>query len=496
MISRPNILIFMTDHEQAQVIAPGHPCRTPFVEKLAAEGLRFGRFYTPAAHCCPSRATMFTGLYPSRHGIFNNVLNGQAIHTSLYPGVRTFGQDLKEAGYSLAFSGKWHVCADETPADHGWQELKVTAAGGERHEISWQRWQAWQAMARQPKPEDGTRGPGEIIRPGWGPYSLYGSRTGSNEGPAYTQHRDWDTVARGIAGLGELSRGDAPWCLYIGVGGPHDPYVIPEHYARMYDPAEVPLPPNFHDSLEDKPRIYQRQRRQVWGQLSEEEYRQAIAHYWGYCTMLDDMFGEVLSALDDTGCAHSTLVMFLSDHGDYAGAHGLFAKGVAAFDEAYHIPLAIRWPAGIANPGRVVDEFATLADVAPTLLELAGCSVPEDLTGRSLLPFLRNQPVGDWPDAFYSQMNGVELYYTQRVVQTKRHKYVYNGFDFDELYDLEADPYELVNLSARSDMEPIKRDLVKRMWRFAYRERDTVHNGYITVGLAPYGPQLAFEEEA
>src|SRR5690606_13907425 len=98
------------------------------------------------------------------------------------------------------------------------------------------------------------------------------------------------------------------------------------------------------------------------------------------------LFGEVLNALDASGQADNTLVIFLSDHGDYMGAHGLFLKGVAAFREAYHIPCIMRWPAGIEAPGRTVDAFITLADFAPTFLELAGVPIPEGLTGRSLVP--------------------------------------------------------------------------------------------------------------
>ena len=83
---RPNILFFMTDQEQAQVILPGHPCRTPNAERLIAEGVNFTRAFTPMAHCCPSRASLMTGMYPSKHGIFNNVQNTAAIHLSLNPG--------------------------------------------------------------------------------------------------------------------------------------------------------------------------------------------------------------------------------------------------------------------------------------------------------------------------------------------------------------------------------------------------------------------------
>jgi arylsulfatase A-like enzyme len=113
----PNFLFFMTDQQQAQTVEPGHPCATPHAERLAREGLRFTQARTPTAHCCPARATFVSGLYPSRHGVFNNVLTDTAIHLSLNEGVVTFGEVLKEAGYRLAWSGKWHVTATEGPGD-------------------------------------------------------------------------------------------------------------------------------------------------------------------------------------------------------------------------------------------------------------------------------------------------------------------------------------------------------------------------------------------
>jgi arylsulfatase A-like enzyme len=196
----------------------------------------------------------------------------------------------------------------------------------------------------------------------------------------------------------------------------------------------------------------------------------------------------VLDALDATGQADNTLVIFLSDHGDYVGAHGLYLKGAPAFREAYHVPCIMRWPQGIRHPGRVVDEFITLADFAPTFLELAGVQPAQPMTGRSLLPFLHGETPVDWPDAVFSQFNGVELYYTQRAVTTREYKYVYNGFDFDELYDLRQDPLELVNRADDPAYREIKHDLVRRMWRFAAQEEDIIFNPYGTVALAPWGP--------
>jgi arylsulfatase A-like enzyme len=497
MASRPNILIFMTDQEQADVVAPGHPCPTPFADKLAAEGIRFTQAYTPAAHCCPSRATFMTGLYPSRHGVYNNVCTPTAIHYGLAEGVITFSELLAEAGYKLTLCGKWHVSVEEGPADRGWEEREVTGNKGTLHHRTIDQWRHGPLNppdTLSDTPNNATRRRGHVQRPGWGDIALY--RTLPDGGPkGYEALHDAKVVQSALDALGELTRQEKPWCLFVGPVGPHDPYNVPEKFVKKINPADVTLPASYADTLEDKPRIAQRQRRQIWDQLSEEEVRESIAHYWAYCNLEDALFGEVLDALEASGQADDTLVLFLSDHGDYLGAHGLYMKGVAAFREAYHIPCIMRWPKGIEASGRSVDAFITLADFAPTFLELAGVPVPEGLTGRSMVPFLQGETPDDWPDAVYSQFNGVELYYTQRIVATKSHKYVYNGFDFDELYDLENDPAEMVNVADRPEYQEIKQALVRKMWHFAAREQDMIFNAYGTVALAPWGPADSLAQE-
>jgi arylsulfatase A-like enzyme len=488
-VPQPNILIFMTDQEQAAVCAPEHPCRTPNADRLSAAGVRFSEAYTPTAHCCPSRATFFSGVYPSRHGVYNNVSNPQAIHRGLNPGIVTFGEGLRDAGYNLAFSGKWHVSDLEGPADRGWKELRVTAGKGAYSARGMENWQA--RVDELQREELEPRGRGQGKRPGWGDYRLYGTAPAQADAP-YGGNHDYPVIDAAIRALPDLAAAAKPWCLYVGPHGPHDPFIIPEPYASMYDPATVPLPASFGDALEDKPRVYARMRHQYWGQLSPEEVRESIAHYWGYCTMMDDMLGEVLAALDRTGQADNTLVVFMSDHGEYGGAHGLYLKGVPAFREGYNVPAIVRWPSGGVNEGRVVDAFVTLADFAPTFLDVARAPIPGGTHGRSLVPFLRDEKP-PWRDALYTEMNGVELYYTQRSVTTKQYKYVYNGFDLDELYDLTIDPHEMVNRADDPALAGVKRSLLARMWQLATEHDDTVFTPYGTTALAPYGPGVAFD---
>jgi len=479
--NRPNILIVMTDHQRGDTVLPEHPAITPNLERFALQGITFTQAYCPSPHCCPSRATFFSGLYPSRHGVWNNVCNDQALSRGLKAGVRLWSEDLAEAGYQLHFCGKWHVSAEESPADRGWQEHFVSATGKSHHGVHWDHYRDLAA-----KTESKQRRTAEIRRPGYGDFRLYGAT--SEAGNAHDER----TVAEAVRVLENLSEQDQPWCTFVGLIGPHDPYDVPQQYLDLYDLDEIELPPSFADDLQDKPGIYQRLRQQIWRQLSDDETKDAIRHFWAYCTYLDDLFGRVLDALEKSGQSQNTLVLYCADHGDYCGDHGLFAKGIAAFRGAYHVPAIIRWPNGILYPGRQANLFVSLADFGPTFLQAAGIESSRHFAGSSLVPSFTGNTIVGWRDDIHTQCNGVELYYTQRSVSTKEYKYVFNGFDQDELYDLRSDPDEMTNLASDPTYEGIKRQMCARMWRFAHQEADTAINPYITVGLAPYGPAEAF----
>ncbi len=483
-MDRPNILIFMTDHQRGDTVLAEHPAVTPNLDEFAREGVTFSETFCPSPHCCPARGTFHSGLYPSRSGVWNNICNKQALTTGLKDGVKLWSEDLAESGYDMHFSGKWHVSIEESPKDRGWNEHFVSAASGVYHG---QRWEHYRKLAQEPEPT--SREEAQILRPGYGTYRLYGT------GPDTGNRHDERVVGEALEILPKLAESSDPWCLYAGAIAPHDPYVVPQRFLDMYDIDDIPLPVNFSDGMADKPRIYKRMRDARFGQLSPREVREGIRHFWAYCSYLDDLFGKLLSALEETGKAENTLVMYCSDHGDYCGEHGLFAKGIPCFRGAYNVPAVLRWPAGIKNPGRRVNELVSLSDFTPTFMELAGKEVDRDLSGASLVPFLKDETPEDWRDAIHTQCNGVELYYTQRSVMTKEFKYVFNGFDQDELYDLRNDPHEMRNVAEDPAYEQIKRELCGRMWRFAYDEDDGAINGYITVALAPYGPAEAFRTE-
>lgn len=502
MTRKPNFVFFMTDQQQGDTADPAHPCRMPHVDRLAREGIRFSRAFTNSPHCCPSRATFQSGLYPSRHGIFNNVLTPTAINKGLNTGVRLFSEDLVDAGYRCMHAGKWHVSGEENPGDRGWEELIVDAHTNASHHRTIEQWR------NEPTRDEESRPRGGLLRPGWGTTRLY--RTYESQGPRGYEHTNDYKFAAAACEAIETLDADRPFCMFVGMTGPHDPYFVPQRLLDLYPLEDIPLPASYSDTLHDKPNIYRRHREQIWGQLTPDEVREAIAHYWAYCTMQDELLGDVIAALEARGLFDDTIFVFLSDHGDYMGAHGLFCKGVPAFREGYHIPCIIRAPQKIPDksqtsntelmvqPGSVCDELVNLADFAPTLLDLAGIDYQADrFTGRSLRPLLGGERPEGWRTTHFTQMNGVELYYTQRACFDDRFKFVYNGFDFDELYDLQQDPHETVNLAADPAYRDTVDEMMSRIWAFAAEQDDElIMNPYLTVALAPRGPAATLNRTA
>lgn len=477
---RPNILLFVTDQQQERITRSDYPSILPRLERFANEGVRFGQMFTTMAHCCPSRASLFTGLYPSQHGVYNNVSNPQALSVGLRHDVATFAERLSENGYSLYFSGKWHISSTENPQDRGWTELNVTAGKDSFMSTTVEQWRKV-----HPTLGNNPRSRGALLRPGWRPYQLYGESD---------RHylSDNEVVKAAERKIRELRDAQEPWCMYVGVLAPHDPFFALKEYIEAYDPKQMPLPYNYRDQLLDKP-AYFRRMRNLFDQLSESEVRECIAHYLALNSQVDDMFGRVLDALESTGQADDTLVIFMSDHGESLGAHGLFLKGISPYDETYRIPCIMRWPNGINQSGRVVDELTSIMDIAPTIIEVAQAETRSPMSGQSLAPFFHSAHVPTWRDTVYSQCNGVEIYFTQRIVRTKQFKLVYNPTDVDELYDLESDPYEMANLSDNPKFTDIKYELFRRLWQNAAQVNDTLFGDYPTVAMAPYGPALALQ---
>ena len=513
MSRRPNVLIFMTDQQRGVTVDPDHRLKavTPHLDRFRQQATAFHRAHTVAPHCCPSRTSFFTGRYPSEHGVWNNVNVPNALTRGPREGTHFWSEDFATAGYQLAFSGKWHVSNTAGPEAYGWDPLHVT--GGPQGQGSTDQQHA-DAVDRQlaglhrarPSDVNGDRAPGEVLRPGWPVFQLYGTNEDPFGDRAVVDHAVEHIHARAARADDDCADEDAgeatddPWMLYVGTLGPHDPYIPPERFLDLYDPDEIELPASFADPMTDKPGLYRRTRDR-FDQLTEDEHRAALHHYLAFCSYQDELFGRLLTALEETGQADDTIVLYLSDHGDYTGEHGLWTKGLPSFTPAYHVPLLARVPGTTARP-RTSGAPVSLVDIGPTLAELCGVATPT-MSGRSLVDDLAGAGTPGPRDLVF-QSNGNEVYGIQRILLTDRWKLVVNLYDEDELYDLTADPDEMVNLIARepaprtvgreplamipNEHRTVLTDLYRRLWRFCLDHADEVLNPYILTALATVGP--------
>ncbi len=479
---KPNIVVFMTDQQNASTVCPDSPAKTPNLDAFRKKATQFTQCYTTSPHCCPSRAGFFSGLYPSEHGVWNNVEVDGALTRGLFDDVTLFPEQLQAEGYHTMFSGKWHVSAYEGPESRGFQEIlrDPMINFGRRAPTNKPMHNDWEKVYNSPEKLDlnvdpSTREEAQIIRQGYQHYVQYGT----NENP----YRDIDSVDAACQAIQEYDK-DQPFFLYVGTQGPHDPYFPPQDFLDLYQGEEIPLPESFSDDMLDKPALYRRTRDRF--ALTEAEQRECMRRYMAFVSFEDHLFGRILNSLDGRNFTENTIIIYTTDHGDYLGAHRLWTKGLPCFQEAYRLPALVSGP-GVKH-GAVCDQFVSLIDFAPTILEFAGLRPERKISGKSLVPLLNGSFSGEFRSDYFTQTNGNEVYGIQRAVWNKKWKYVLNTFDYDELYDLENDPDEVKNLLPNPEYQPMVEEMCKKIWDFAKETGDNCTCGYITTALAPVGP--------
>jgi len=455
-----NILWITTDHQQWQTIAGRSACRTPNVQRLVDAGMLFNRAYTPMPVCCPVRAMWMSGAYPWHNGVHTQVHSAPSLTRDMYPDVVTYSQRLHEAGYRQGFVGKWHASYLRTPLDFGFDE------------IAWPHGYAPEALAgvearlAPPLPDH----LGELTYtsvhqftwPGGEPFDMWGYYEGPIERLNTTRLADC-----AIDMLQRFSASGEPWHVAVHFPEPHDPYRPHKRYLDHYDPDSLAVPRSFYDTFESKPGMHRRES-EIWGPFTEADVGQGTAHFFAYCEQIDEQVGRILDVLDDTGQADDTIVAFTTDHGDMLGAHCMWIKSWMPYEEVYRMPLVVRAP-GCTKPGLTSDRLVQTHDLPHTFLDLLGLSSLPYADGRSLTPLFEDPARADWEDAILCVSYGCEFFVTQRMVITDRFKYVFNGFDYDEMYDLEKDPDELYNVvedgsyaGARSELRAKLYELMNR----------------------------------
>lgn len=481
MATSPNILFLMTDQMRGDVLEPDHVCRTPNFDRLAARGVRIANAYTPNPVSSPARASLMTGLLPHEHGVLtvdHCVDDDQGILRTDKP---HWAQRLAEAGYRNGYFGKWHVERSNDLTRFGWH----TDGGG--------RGAMFVDATRtrnEGKPEPEIDWLYTIDTPAG--YDAQGFCGITDVEP--DRRMMGVTTHLAIEFLRDAMTGDAPWCCFASVIEPHDPFVCGRDAYDQYDGVDIPLPASLHDEMADRPGLYRKGAR-AYAPMRDDVHREAARCYFAMVTEVDQQFGRLIDAVEQAGQLDNTIIVLTSDHGENLGAHGMYLKNVGAWEETYRIPIVVAGP-DIAT-GQTTSARVGLHELCPTLLDLAGAA-PIDLAhGRSFAPLLRD-PVqqADQFTTGYAEYFGTRYWFSQRVIWDGRWKLVWNGFDFDELYDLERDPHEMHNRMH----DPACADHVKRLMQQAWRivrdtdDRSLLNSQYAALRLAPYGPGVLDDE--
>ena len=429
---------------------------TPNIDRLAAEGTVFSNAFTTCPLCTPARGTLLTGRWPHETGITDNYAVGYSQQVSPPLTERTWIDEAARLGYHVGYFGKWHL-GPVNPQARGAHrfdpnaELQRQPYDPETSNFSYQF--AKGNYDRQ------TRG---LIRgraPFWGD-----TAEPMKECPPFP------VMENGVRFLKEWAAGDRskPFFLTVSSAEPHFPHHLPEPYASLAQElrAKVELPVNLSDNCAGRPWFHA----VAWwpcmdtSPLDEEEWRTVVAYSHAHITMVDEAIGRVLDALERLGLQESTTVVFVADHGDMEGAHNRFDKGAYFYEEVWRIPLIIRAP---GREPAAQDTFVSLIDVGETLFGLinAAATAEKPRAGRDLLPLVGTSTrPADWSQTAYGVYNLYNgMNFAVRAIRNERYKYVWNPQAIDELYDLEADPHEMENLTAKPGLAAAKTELRQQL---------------------------------
>jgi len=447
-----NVLFIMSDQHNVRAMgcSGNTEVRTPVLDQLATDGVRFSNAFCQTGQCCPSRYTIWTGRYAHSHGCrWNNVPEPLE--------EVTVGEIFQQAGYTTATIGKHHMM--HSPRSHGFDVV-----------VDQPEYRAFLTEEGQPPM---LRSVDKMEQP----TSAY---TGISRAPnKYHPSGFW--AAQTIEFL--KANRDKPFCAWLSFYGPHTPIIPSQRWAAMYDPEELTLPGNYPCKLTSYPRMMDQAQKQFQA-VTKEQHREMLARYYGFVSQIDYNIGLVLEELERLGLAENTIVVYTADHGEMAAEQGTWTKFTLNYDGTVHIPLIIRMP-GVLPSGVVVDELVGLVDLLPTLCELTGRPVPAKVQGKSLVGLTQGKPV-EWRDVIFSEI-GYPGRAAGRCVLARTHSHALIqhanfGQPFDELFDLTEDPWQTKNVADEQDYEAVVEFLKQAI---VHWEETTDHAAMIPVGINP-----------
>jgi len=459
---RPNILWICTDQQRYDSLGCyGNPwVRTPYIDQLAADGVLFEHCTCQNPVCTPSRASFLTSRYPSTTLCRDN---GQSIPATEVLVTKL----LADAGYTCGLAGKLHLSAchgsvcktSERRIDDGYSVFhwshQPAPQGNDNQYIAWLK-------------EQGV----EYATP-----PLEECRYVNQGMPSHLHHTAW-CADRAIDFIKEQADKEQPWLFSVNIYDPHSPFDPPaeylHRYRRMLD--QIPPPNYIEGELDNKP---QRQKARYFGHtrrpnvmayapLTETDHRWIRAAYWAMCDHIDVQVGRMIRTLVQTGQLENTLVIYMADHGEMLGDHGIYLKGPFFYEPLVHVPLIISYP-GVIPSSRRSQALVELVDLAPTLLDACGLEPYSAMQGRSLWSLLTGQaPLHEHRADVYCQMYSSITIVDNRahtdMVRTREYKLaVDHKSSLGELYDLVHDPAETRNLWDDPQYLAVKAEMLLRL---------------------------------
>ena len=431
----PNIVVFFSD-DHAQWALPPYGNReisAPNLTHLAQTGALMGNAFTPCPVCSPARASFWTGLYPSQHGVHDHLAEDdpEVQATDWLAGMTTLAQHLHDAGYTTALSGKWHCGSGEIPKPN---------------------FEFWYS--------------------GWRKTPKYGSPINkySDQGRVI-ERRGADTQIITDAAIDFLRKRERskPFFLFVGYAAAHNPWINrPERLVSKYRDA------TFSDIPADAAYPFGAAGTHP---IAPDDPREALAQYYASVSMIDEGVGRLLDELDAQAARDDTVIVYTSDHGLNLGHHGIWGKGNGSeplnmLEESIRVPLIVNQP-GLITGGTRRLEFVTHCDLYMTLLDIAGAAPADQrrLPGRSFKPLLLGEHDPDWRNVYFGE------YGPTRAIRDRRYKLIQRGEGADLLHDLVADPRETVNLIDEADRRPVVEALRAQLDDFFARFEVAEHSG-------------------
>ena len=491
--SAPNVLFIITDQQRADHVGfMGNPVvRTPNLDALAEQGTVFENAWVANPVCMPNRCSLLTGRMPSAHGVIFN-------DRTLDWGANTIARQFAAAGYHTALIGKSHLqhgmsknavvpyrgsaairCdypegwdqiedferyLEGSPVDpedfYGFKQIELSIDHGARASGHHLRW----ALEKGARYEDlvveyADDAPGQHRSENW--WQVYQ--------PPYAEeyHSTRFVTDRTVETIRAAADSERPFFTWCSFPDPHHPLTPPGDWFFRHKPADMLLPESRHDALADAPehlrvfsQVHPRDQRN-WvapcGYGDDALLAEAIAATYGMVEMIDHGVGSILSALDESGLADNTLVVFTSDHGDMMGDHGLFLKGFMHYRGTLQVPLVVRGPGVQTSRTRAL---ASSLDLAPTLLDLAGLKPFDGMQGLSLSGVLQDSVASSRANTLIeddvSEVTAklTPIPWKTRTLVTERYRYTRNAKGEEQLFDLQEDPDEMHDLARR---DPVAR---------------------------------------